>query len=217
MSDLIKQIIAAGEVVRWRRAAGLMLINEASAPVDVQVMRAGAEVFSALAIGRGVKVRPAGGFDELVFKNPAGASVALEVFITSGDVDVQISTGISVTVDNDVANPVPVDIQGATITAGEVSLTGATHRGAFTNTQKTVTNADGQLLAANAARRYLLIQNKDASAQVWVKFGAGAATTANGVLIAPGGSYELQGYVSSDEVRAIGDVASNANVVTVEG
>jgi len=89
--------------------------------------------------------------------------------------------------------------------------------GAFTNTQKTVTNASGVLVAANAARRYLMIQNNDAAGIIYVTLDGTAATTAKGVKISAGGSYELQGFVPSGEIRAIGSIASNANCVVVEG
>jgi hypothetical protein len=99
-----------------------------------------------------------------------------------------------------------------TITQGKVAQTGA-----FANVQKTVTNVTGQLLAANTARQYMLIQNKDTAGNLYVSFGAGAATVANGVRIIPGGAFELVGVCSTQAIQAIGDIASNANVVTVEG
>lgn len=89
--------------------------------------------------------------------------------------------------------------------------------GAFAQNQKTVTNASAQLLAANLFRRYLLIQNKDSVGSVYLKFGATAATTANGVRIPAGGSYEITGFVPTDAIQAIGDIASNANIITIEG
>lgn len=89
--------------------------------------------------------------------------------------------------------------------------------GTFGQSQKTVTNASAQLLAANSFRRYLLIQNKDSTGSVYLIFGAGPATTANGVRIAPGGSYELTGFAPTNAVQAIGDIASNANIITIEG
>ena len=79
-----------------------------------------------------------------------------------------------------------------------------------------MTNASAQLLAANAARQYLLIQNKDGAGNLYIAFGK-AATVANGVRIIPGGAYELVGVCSTQEIRAIGDIASNPNVTTVEG
>ena len=89
--------------------------------------------------------------------------------------------------------------------------------GVFANTQKTITTTSGQLVAANPLRQYLLIQNKDASANLWLNFGTGAATTNNGVLIGPKGSFEMNATQTTQAIQVIGDVASNANVVVLEG
>jgi hypothetical protein len=89
--------------------------------------------------------------------------------------------------------------------------------GAFAQSQKTVTNASTELLAANLYRRYLLIQNKDSVGSVYLKFGNTAATTANGVRIPAGGSYEITNFAPNDAIQAIGDAASNANIITIEG
>lgn len=97
------------------------------------------------------------------------------------------------------------------------SITVAGQQGAFTSTQKTVTNASGQLAAAKAARRYLLVQNNDLTGIIYVNLSGAAATAANGIKVNPGGSIELQGYVPSGAITAIGSIASNANVVLVEG
>ncbi len=87
----------------------------------------------------------------------------------------------------------------------------------FLNTAKTVTNASAQLVGANAARQYLMIQNKDASGTIYVTFGGAAATVANGVRIGPGGNFELGDVIPTGAVNAIGDLANNANVVVLEG
>lgn len=91
------------------------------------------------------------------------------------------------------------------------------NQGAFTNTGKTVTSASASLVAANAARRYLEIQNKDAAGSIFVNVAGVAATTANGRKIGPGESWPLSGYVPTGEVFAIGDAGSNANIVVIEG
>lgn len=88
--------------------------------------------------------------------------------------------------------------------------------GAFSNTQKTVTTASAQLVAFNVDRQYLLIQNKDAAGDIYVRFGV-AATVATGVKIGPGGSYEMNATQSTQAIFAIGSIASNSNVVVVEG
>ncbi|CAN7409245.1 hypothetical protein [Acidovorax sp. LjRoot194] len=108
-----------------------------------------------------------------------------------------------------------IDGLGGTINVGtnNVPLSAA-----FANLQKTVTSTSAQLLAANANRKYLLIQNKDTAGNLYIGFGAGAVTAANGIRVIPGGSYELPGGIcTTQEIRAIGDIASNANVTTVEG
>lgn len=100
-------------------------------------------------------------------------------------------------------------------TYGVTSLTG--QQGAFTNSQKAVTNSSNQLLAANANRRYLLIQNNDPVGIIYVRLDGGVASSSTGVTIQPGGSYELQGYVTSGAITAIGSIPSQSNVVVVEG
>ena len=64
---------------------------------------------------------------------------------------------------------------------GDVNIINNT--GAFSQSQKTVTNASTQLLAANPARRYLLIQNNDASGDVYVTLDGTAATNAKGIKL----------------------------------
>jgi|GEM_PF-1405793 hypothetical protein len=88
--------------------------------------------------------------------------------------------------------------------------------GSITNTLNTVTNASAQLLAAKVNRSYLLIQNKDTTGNVFINFGA-AATVANGIKIQPLGVFEMSDVQATQAIYAIGDVASNANVLTVEG
>jgi hypothetical protein len=98
---------------------------------------------------------------------------------------------------------------------GSVAITNV--NGAFANTQDTVTSASTTIVAANPLRRYLLIQNNDASGDIFVRLDGVAATLTTGVKIPAGGSYELQGYVPTGAVTAIGSIASNANILTVEG
>lgn len=99
--------------------------------------------------------------------------------------------------------------------AGSVNV--ANTAGAFTQAAATVTNTAANLLAARANRRYLLIQNKDAAGIVYVNLAGAAATVGNGIAIEPGGSMELQGFVCTGAISAIGSIPSNTNVVVVEG
>lgn len=102
--------------------------------------------------------------------------------------------------------------------AGSVAITQnkVAQVAAFDNNQKTVTNASAVLLAANAGRQYLLIQNKDAVGDVFVSFGK-AATAGNGVRVIAGGALELVGVCTTQAIYCIGSIANNANVTTVEG
>ena len=89
--------------------------------------------------------------------------------------------------------------------------------GAYTQSTATVTTTSAQLLAANTSRRYLLIQNNDTSGDIYVALDGAASTTARGVKVAAGGSYELASFCPTGAVFAIGSIASNANVVVVSG
>jgi hypothetical protein len=89
--------------------------------------------------------------------------------------------------------------------------------GAFAQAQATVTSASAVIAAANALRRYLLIQNNDTSGIIYVTLDGSAATPTNGLKIAPGASLELQGYCTTGAINAIGSIASNANVIVVQG
>lgn len=86
----------------------------------------------------------------------------------------------------------------------------------FTNTNPAVTNASSVILAANAGRKFLMIQNKDAAGNIYIVFGA-AATVALGIKIAPGQTLTLDAKVPAGGINAIGDIANNPNVVVVEG
>jgi hypothetical protein len=90
-------------------------------------------------------------------------------------------------------------------------------RSAFTSSAKTATTASTQLVAANPARNYLLVQNNDPTGYVVVSFGAAAVLApANGVRIAAGGFWEWVGSVPTNAANVIGN-AANANLVVVEG
>lgn len=101
---------------------------------------------------------------------------------------------------------------GTRRTSGVIRL--ADQLNTFVGAQATVTNASAQIAPANAARRYLLIQNNHPTGSIYIAFGVAATLTA-GIKIAPGGFYEMTGPVSTQEIRAIGDIASNTNVVEV--
>jgi hypothetical protein len=100
-----------------------------------------------------------------------------------------------------------VSTGGAPQTVGTLTLP-------FNNLQVTVTNASTTILAANANRHYLLVQNNDPSGIIYIAF-AIAATTVSGLKILPGASYELDPNCSSDAINAIGSLVSTNNVIIV--
>ncbi|AVS74489.1 hypothetical protein [Paracidovorax cattleyae] len=161
-----------------------------------------------LIAGQGLEDSP---FQRLYITDMSGATNAVRIFIgdqkfidgLQGSVQVQ---GGTVTVSS-----------GNIVVSGSVATTSAVQPVAvMDNLQKTVTNASAQLLAAKVGRQYMLVQNRDAAASLYLAFGK-AATVAAGVRVVPGGAFELVGTMTEQAIFAIGDVASNANVVTVEG
>lgn len=105
---------------------------------------------------------------------------------------------------------------GTRNTAGSVNISNTS--GAFANSQKTVGTSSATMVAANAARRYLMIQNNDALIDIWVRLdGAAAAVNGSGSIKIPAnGTYELQGYVPNGAITAVA-ASANANVAVVEG
>lgn len=88
-----------------------------------------------------------------------------------------------------------------------------------TQTQRTVTMVSGQILNGWGNRRWLMIQNKHATGTIWIRLsdGTGPATQASGIRIGPGESFTVESSVGySGLVQAIGDIASNDQIVTAE-
>jgi len=100
---------------------------------------------------------------------------------------------------------------------GSVAITNV--NGAFTDTQQSVTNANQVLLAANANRRYALIQNNDPAQVLRVTLDGTAATATKGKRIQPGQSLELQGYVATTAINGMMEAATATanNVDITEG
>lgn len=89
---------------------------------------------------------------------------------------------------------------------------------AMTQTANAVGVASAQLVAANASRRLLMIQNNDAAADVFLDVTGAAAVLNQGVKLGPGDSLTLDVWTPSAAVFAIASVATAAGaVVVVEG
>lgn len=187
-----QQTFTAGQTVRQDGAGTFFRLLRTTGEVDIVFYRRGAEVARAEGMEAGYSENIPEGFDALLIASASGQEVKWAT-----------RQGGEIRYDRIIGNVV-VDNQ-------------ASANGDFSNTAKTITTTEGQVLAANASRRYLLIQNKDNTGNIYIKFGAGAATVANGLKLEPGEAYEASQYVPANEVRAIGDIASNANVLVVEG
>lgn len=187
----IDTTIQAGTVLEYFEPGDFFRLMESTDPLDVRFYYQGKEVSEANNVGEGFAEKfRVGTFDRVQIES--ATTQAIQFVIRLG-----------------------ADIFYDKPPTGAVVVTNTS--GAFTQAQKTVTNASAQLLAANAQRRYLLIQNNDAAGAIFVTMDGSAATTANGIKIEPGGSYECSGFCPSGAIFAIGSVANNPNVVTVEG
>lgn len=172
-------------------------IMESSYPVDVTFYKMGREVARAINVRSGFseEFKDGEAFDKFTLKNGGTAQV------------VQVVARKGSTVLYDVP---PV---------GNVAITNSA--GSFSHSTPAITNAVSTVSAANAGRRYLLVQNTDAVANLRVTVsGTNPLSDANpnpvGVKIAPGGSWELQGYVPTGAVKVVADQAT-ATCSVVEG
>ncbi len=185
----VKTQITAGTTIPFIEQADFFRLLASSLPVSVEFYRNGAKIAEAIDINGGYAERIADGFDQIKIYSASTQNIQ---FVTRQGGDVRY--------DN---------------LTGNVAITNV--NGAFSQAQATVTNTSGQLKAANAARRYLLIQNNDTTGIVYVRLDGGAASSSTGIKIPAGGSYEASSYAPTGAINAIGSIASNANVVVVEG
>jgi len=83
----------------------------------------------------------------------------------------------------------------------------------------TVANQSQKVLPANPYRVYVLIQNKNGAADMFINFGM-AAGAYNGIIIIPRGNYELIGgekggaFVPRDSINVMSATAGIEGVVT---
>lgn len=184
--------MTAGQRVEFQEAGDFFRLMAATASITVEYYFQGKEI----AEGASVSVGYAEKFNAQAFDRIA---------ITNG------ATPQTITFATRLGNEVHYD----TPPNGQVTVTNV--NGAFNQSNNAVNTARGLFLAANAQRRYLLIQNKDSTLDIYVWLNATAATVANGIKIEPGGSIELQGFVPNGDIYAISPSGTNNNVVVVEG
>lgn len=152
---------------------------------------------SSLVAGQGLENSD---FDDLFFTDESGASNTVTVFVGDRNfIDgLTGNVGISGTVNTTVANKDAM--QGAYYQAGH-----------------TITSGNSAILAANSSRRYLMIQNNDATGIVYVNVIGNAASAASGIKILPGAVLEFANFCPTGVVSMIGSIGSNPNVIVLEG
>ncbi len=185
----VKQTINAGQRLEFVEACDFFRLLAAENTINIEFYRNGAEISEAFEIGAGYAERVPEGFDKIAITSTVTQIIK---FVTRQGAEVRYDTPPN----------------------GLVTVTNV--NGAFTHQVSTVTNASGQLRAANAARRYLMVQNNDASGDIFVRLDGATATVANGIKLAAGQALELSNFVPTGAITAIGSLASNANVIVVE-
>lgn len=85
-----------------------------------------------------------------------------------------------------------------------------------TSSAHTATTTSAQIIPANASRKFVMIQNKDAAIPIYVAFGA-TATVATGFRLDPGATMTLDAAVATNAMSSITASGTNANIVHMWG
>lgn len=187
---LLSVPFTAGKRIEYREQADFFRILESAGPVSVEFYLQGRKVADSVQVKAGYSEIFGSGFDQIA--------------ITSGTAQtVQFVTRLGNKVNYD-SPPV-----------GNVAITNT--GGTFTQVAATVTTTSAQIEPAKASRRYLFVQNNHATGLIYINLTGVAATAANGILVDAGGSLELNGYLPTGAITAIGSVASNTSVIVVGG
>lgn len=204
MSGLLKtfsQNVGAGSSTRFHAAGKNFRILSGTA-LTVRFFSKGSEVGIADAVDSGFYLFADEVFDELRIESPTAQTIKFTMGSGEAGAATAVSISGSVEVTNDVGNPLPVS---------------QTFAAAFTQTAVDVGVASAQILAAKANRKFLLVQNNDATATVYLNL-TGAAATATDLKLAPGASVVLDQATPSAAITAIASAATAAGaVVVIEG
>lgn len=157
-----------------------------SATAPVDVRASWGELRS-LTTGQGLENTP---FDRLTVRNTSGSSNTVRLFV--GDRNF-------------------IDAIGGSVSA---TLTGVVKK-AVGMVPVTVTNSSTSIIGGNSLREYIGIQNKSLTGNIWIAFGGASATTTNGLKLEPGAFWESGFLCPISQVFAIGDIASNPDVIVM--
>jgi hypothetical protein len=149
--------------------------------IDVEFFQRGASFDTARSMEAGFYDKPEGGFDSLGF-----------VSVTSQTIKIAYGLGTG----------------GYNRTQGSVEIIG--NLGAASQPQITLTNANQVLAAANAARRYIAVQNNDSAAVMRLTVDGTPATATRGFRILPGSLWEPHGVQPTGAINAMMETATAA-------
>lgn len=192
MSLHLTTTLSASQRLEFSVQGDFFRLMQAAQPLMVQFYRNGAEIAEAVDVAAGYAER---------FRTQKFDRIAITNGAISQSVQIAARDG------NDVAYDTPPN--------GNVQITN--NGGLFSQTTHTVTTTSSQLKAQATLRRYLLIQNRNATGIIYVMVNGLTATVADGIEIGPGGSLEFNTFVPIAAITAIGSIASNTNVIVLEG
>ena len=157
------------------------------------------------------------------------ASVPVRIRAEAGQVDAYIEQGDALNLKRfaqlrishaDVAEQVITLMIGDDTSAdsakvgGSVAVSGVTNNGGFSEGNASIINGVYTLLNANAARRFLMIQNNDTAVDAWLRFDGTAGSVGQCFkLAANGGSIVFDTFCPTGPVSIAGSAAGTANSV----
>jgi hypothetical protein len=189
----INQSLTAGQTIKVAGQGNFFRYMSGGAVLDVVFYLNGKEVSEATGITQGFAEKfNSGNFDALTITNKSATEQS--VFCATRD-----------------GNEVFFD----TPPTGNVAITNI--NGSFGQWQSAVTDSSLAIISANANRRYLMVQNKHETGNIYLNFSGNTASIVSGVLVGPGDSIEMSSYCPTGQITAIGDIPSNTKVVTVLG
>lgn len=157
----------------------------------------------AYAVDAGYYAVPENGFDRIDITSNSAQLIKIAVSQGRGGYDRTVGT---------------VDINSMPAVSGLVDVNNfPIVNSAFGHVLATVTTASAQVLAANIDRRFLFVQNNNAVGTIFLRLDGGASNTTTGIHLKPGESFALNGFAPTAAIMAAGDIASNADVLIVEG
>lgn len=188
---IVTTTLTAGQIYPYTEDGDFFRLLEGTAPVTVRFYRNGSEIAAAESVRAGYAEQfKAGGFNSFTITSEYTQIVQ---FVSRN------------------GNAVVYD----TAPTGKVSLAG--NQGVLFQGRKTVTWESAQLLPANPLRQYLLIQNKDDEATVFVNLSGEECTIENGIQISPGAFLELTNFLPATQITALCDMEKNDFLTVVEG